>query len=201
MTPGENKKSRKGVKNVKKRILALAGVLALMAVLVVPTTALASNVGTQGATTDKASTITIVGQDYSTPVSAITFPAGAPGAVISTPTNDQTEIQVFGAAGTAKPVVALLNGSSGALKIWYTITTFSPDLTDSTEKYLISTKGAVCADADAVNLPVVFTTLTESASTITNGAGNEMDLYLVLTLGAAAGGTGSSTITIFGETP
>ncbi len=186
---------------MKKRILALAGVLTLVAVLVMPMAAFADNTGTQGASTNKAATIVIQDQLYATTVSTITFPGGAPSAVISTPTNGVgVQVQGFGGATVAKPVVTLLNGSAGVLKIWYTIATFSNSVAAS-EKYLINAKAAACADVAAVNVAVVFDTLTDSGVQITNGAGNEKDLYLVLTLGALAGKSGTSLITILGETP
>lgn len=181
---------------MKKKILSLGMVLALLA-MALPMAVFATNEGTQSATSSKATSITIMGQDYTTAVTTITFPVGAPSAVISNPSNGTTT-QGFGGAGVAKPVVTLLNGSTGVLKIWYTIATFSNGVAAS-EKYLIAAKGAAVANEAAVNVAVVFGTLTDSLITITNGAGNEKDLYLVLTLSALAGKTGTSLITILGE--
>lgn len=86
------------------------------------------------------------------------------------------------------------------MKIWYTITAFANSVAAS-EKYLINAKAAACANVDAVNVTVIFDTPTDSGIQILTGAGNEKDLYLVLTLGAVAGKTGTSAITILGESP
>lgn len=145
--------------------------------------------------------IVIKGQDYSTDVSNITFPAGDSSAVVSNPSNG-TNTQVFGDAGIAKPVVTLYNGSGGNLIIWYNITTFTctPSIV-SAEHYLVNTKGGACADADTVSNAVTFDTDTTTGVTITNGAGNEKDFYLKVTLGSSSGKSGTSTLTILGETP
>lgn len=143
--------------------------------------------------------IEIRGQDYSTAVTNITFPAGDPSAVISNPSNG-TNTQVFGDAGIAKPVVTLYNGNGAPLTIWYNMSVWTDAV--STEHYLINDKGAACANADAVSNLAVFDTDTKSAGStqITNGVGNEKDLYLKVTLGASWGKDGESTLTILGET-
>ncbi len=186
---------------MEKKILILVGVLALAMTLVASVTVLATNIATQGATTNKATTIEVRAQDYTTTVSTITFPAGAPSAEVSLPTNGVgAEVQTFGAAGTAKPVVTLFNGSAGVLTIWYNITTFTNSAVSS-ENYLINGKAAACANAAAITGTVTFGTDTNTSTTITNGAGNEKDLYLKVTLSALAGKSGASTLTILGETP
>lgn len=185
---------------VENKILALASVLALAATLFISATVLAgTNDASQSATTNKATTISVNNQDYSTNVSTITFPAGLPNAVISNPSNG-TQSQVLGGAGTAKPVVTLLNSSGGTLIIWYNITTFENGVA-SGEDYVIKTKAAECANAAAIDQVVSFDANTTATTQITTGAGNEKDLYLKLTLSSLAGKTGTSTLTILGETP
>lgn len=142
--------------------------------------------------------IEIRAQNYTTSVSTITFPQGAPGATVSNPSNSAGNTQTFGGAGTAKPVVTLYNGSAGTLKIWYNITTFTNGIVSS-ENYLVNNKGAACADASCITNAVTFDTNTDTGTTITAGAGNEKDFYLKIVLSAVAGKTGNSTLTILGE--
>ena len=183
---------------MKKRILALAGVLALVAVLVVPMVAMATHQAEQSASTGSATTINIRAQDYTTAVADITFPAGTPSTEVSNPSNDKPETQILGDAGTAKPVVTLFNGSSVTYTIWYNITTFTNDVV-SNEYYLINAKGGGCADAGAITDAVTFDTDTATTTTIEAGAGKEKDLYLKIVLSDVAGQSGSSTLTILGE--
>lgn len=143
--------------------------------------------------------IQIRAQDYSTAVSAITFPEGAPGATVSTPYNDADgsgSPQAFGTPGT--PVVTLFNGGSVTYTIWYNITTFTNNIVSS-ENYLINDKGAACTSADSITNAVTFGEDTTTTTTIAAGAGNEKDLYLKITLSDVAGKTGISTLTILGE--
>ena len=147
--------------------------------------------------------IEVRAQDYTTSVSTITFPEGATGVTISAPFNNVDTVtapQVFGGAGTAKPVVTLYNGSGGSLIIWYNITTFTNGVVSS-ENYLVNNKGAACADASCIAGAVTFDADTTTGTTITAGAGNEKDLYLKTILSSSAGRSGSSTLTILGETP
>ncbi len=94
--------------------------------------------------------------------------------------------------------MTLLNGGSATYTIWYGITTFTNGVVAS-EYYLVNDKGAACADASAVSNAVTFDTPTSTGVTIAPGAGNEKDLYLKITLSSVAGESGSSTITILGE--
>lgn len=147
--------------------------------------------------------IEVRAQNYTSSVSIITFLEGAPGSTISQPYNDvdgSGNPQVFGGAGTAKPVVTLYNGGAGSLIIWYNITTFTNSIVSS-EYYLVNNKGGAVADADAINNLATFDTNTTTGTTIAVGAGNEKDLYLKITLSSVAAKSGSSTLTILGETP
>ncbi|HBA36939.1 TPA: hypothetical protein DCZ15_03650 [Candidatus Falkowbacteria bacterium] len=147
--------------------------------------------------------IEVRAQNYTTAISTITFPEGAPETTVSQPYNDIDGVgspQIFGGAGIAKPVVTLYNGGGTGLIIWYNITTFTNGIV-SDEYYLINDKGAICADASAINNAAVFDTDTDTGTTIAAGAGNEKDLYLKTVLSLVAGKTGNSTLTILGETP
>ncbi len=185
-----------------KKLLTLAAIISLLGIMVSPMTVMADNTADQSASTSSATSIVIRAQDYTTTVAAITFPAGAPGATISAPTNDQTQTQTFGAAGAAKPVVTLVNTADVQYTIWYTISSFTNGVVDS-ENYLINAYGAECANADAITGTVTFDANTTTAATIGAadgvGHGDEKDLYLKITLSSVAGKTGTSTITILGE--
>jgi len=154
-------------------------------------------------TAELSTAIEIRAQNYTTLVSNITFPEDAPGATVSQPYNDidgSGNPQTFGGAGVAKPVVTLYNGGASTLTIWYNITTFTNGVV-SNEYYLINDKGAACADVNAITNAVTFDTNITTGTTIAQGAGNEKDLYLKIALSASAGKTGTSTLTILGETP
>jgi hypothetical protein len=150
------------------------------------------------ATAGFSAAIDIRAQNYTTSVSTITFPQGAPETTISQPYNSQSETQIFGGAGTAKPVVTLYNSGASTLKIWYNISTFTNDIVIS-EYYLVNNKGAACANESCISNSVIFDTDTDTGITIAAGVGNEKDFYLKIVLSAIAGKTGNSTLTILGE--
>jgi len=153
------------------------------------------------ATAGFSSTIDIRAQNYTTSVSTITFPEGASGATISQPYNNingSGNPQIFGGAGTAKPVVTLYNNSGGSMKIWYNVTTFTNDIVIS-EYYLVNSKGGACTSADCITSSVTFDANTDTGITIAAGAGNEKDFYLKTVLSSIASKSGNSTLTILGE--
>lgn len=143
--------------------------------------------------------IEIRAQDYTTAVTSITFPQAEPGATVSNPSNSESETQTFGGAGSAKPVVTLVNTDSGnAYTIWYNITTWDPAGVVASEDYVIKDKAAACVVGDVTNA-VTFGTDTISVGPTTIAASGEMDLYLKVGLSAAYGKSGTSTLTILGE--
>lgn len=150
------------------------------------------------ATAGFSSTIEIRAQNYTTSVSTVTFPQGAPSATISAPTNNIGNTQTFGGAGTAKPVITLYNGSASTMKIWYNISTFTNDIVIG-ENYLVNSKGGACADASCIANSVIFDANTDTGTTIATGAGNEKDFYLKAVLSSIANKSGNSTLTILGE--
>ncbi len=194
---------------MKKRILVLATVLALVAAMIVPMAAIAGdNDATQSASTSKATTISVCAQDYSTVAGTITFPEGAPGAVVSTPYNNSDGTgspQTLAAAADGKPVVTLVNTSAVAFKIWYNITAWTPADVVASESYVIVAKAAGCALATAIDNAVTFDTDTidGDATTIaaTGGDTAKKDLYLKISLTADEyGKSATSTLSILGET-
>jgi len=157
--------------------------------------------GTGTITLPLSSAIEIRSQNYTSPVSTITFPEDAPGVTVSLPYNNvdgSGNPQAFGTPqGT--PVVTLYNSGSVTYTIWYNITTFTEGIVAS-ENYLINDKGDACASADAITDAVTFDADTNTTTTIAAGAGNEKDLYLKITLSEVAAKSGTSTLTILGET-
>lgn len=146
--------------------------------------------------------IEVRAQNYTTAVSSITFPQSPPGSDVTQPYNDVNgsgSPQAFGSAGVAKPVVTLYNGGAVSLTVWYNITTFTNG-TVASEGYLVNGKGAACANAAAITGSVTFDADTSTGVSIAAGAGNEKDLYLKTTLSGLAAKSGSSTLTILGET-
>lgn len=187
---------------MKKRILALTGVLVLVAVLIVPMGVLADNEATQGASTTKATTILIRDQLDAADVTTITFPAGAPDATIANPSNSAAQSQVLTAVAADATPIALLT-SDTAYKIWYTIT----DLGTWDDAVAMEELHTIAVDAEltlaafqaAGKEITVWDTPTDSLQSI--AVGTPLEFYLTVQLEAATGKTGTSTLTILGETP
>lgn len=166
--------------------------------------AMASNTATQQASTSTATTITIVGKSADSAITTITFPQGTPGATISNPYNDvdtASDAQVLHASAS-EPVVRLKNTAGVTYNVTLEITTWNAtyniaasegyNLVDTSTTNIASiTDNNLSAngDANSVSTGVSMTTGTYKA------------LYLELILGTAAGRSGSSTLTILGETP
>ena len=177
----------------KKLVSIILGITLTAAAI--PTVALAANNAEQSATTNAATTIGINAQDGETAVTTITFPAGDIGTEVSNPTNSEAETQVFGGAGTAKPVVTL--DSPAAYSVWFQVEDFSSSVVAS-ESFALLESGAACADATALASSMTLDdTPYDSGVDITDAA--VMDLYLKVTLGSVAGETGTSTLTVLGE--
>ena len=186
---------------MKKRILAIGIVLGLITVLAVPMAVLAGHQAGQGASTAQATSITIVGKTATSTavVSTITFPEGSTGAVISDPYSDavgagEATPQLLDAA-SSKPVVQLKNGSVGTLKVWLAITAWTDAV--ASERYELSDP-LTTTTSDLSGATALTTTSTDTGSTI--GADAYLALYLEVTLSASAGASGTSTLTVLGET-
>jgi len=180
---------------VNKKVISIILGIALASAAAIPAVVLAANNAEQYASTNQATTISLKDQAAETDITTITFPAGDPGATVSNPSNSESQEQVFGSAGVAKPVVTL--DSPANYTVWYQAENFTNSVVAS-EHFALLSSGAECADADAVSTAM---TLDDSPYTtgisITDAA--VMDLYLKVTLGAVAGENGQSTLTILGE--
>lgn len=189
---------------MKKRILTLAVTLALVAALVVPMAALATNEAGQAASTSQATTILIVGHSTDVGVTTITFPAGLPSATISAPYNSDNgsgNPQVLHASAS-KPVVRLKNTSGGTLTVWLEITSWTgganrPVVSEDFELVPVGTTTITVVD-DVLSTDGLAATV-NTGVTITNG--EYKALYLEVVLSALAGKSGTSTLTILGESP
>jgi hypothetical protein len=190
----------KGEKGEKK-ILALAGVLVLMATLAVSVTVLAiDNAATQTASSAKATSISIVGKLADTAVTTITFPVGAPSATVSTPYNSVEgagDPQVL-SGSVSEPVARLKNTSGGTLSVWLGITTWSEGVATSEDYELVVTTDTTVAVVD--NVLSVDGNAADADTNITIPTTEYKALYLELNLSALAGKTGTSTLTVLGET-
>ena len=186
---------------MEKKILFLVGVLVLAATLIVSVTVLASNEATQSASSAKATTVTVVGKVADTAIATITFPEGAPSATVSVPYNDvdTSSDPQFLDTTASEPVVRLKNTSTGTLNVWLEITTWANGVAASEDYELVVTTDAAVAVVDNVlssngNAASVDTTVQIPTT-------EYRALYLELVLSSLAGKTGTSTLTVLGETP
>jgi len=162
----------------------------------------ADNDATQEASTAQATTLHILRKATAdTSVTTITFPEGAPNAEVQVPYNDvdgSDDPQVV-ASSDSEPVVRLKNTSAGSLKAHLSITTWTNSTVAAQNFKLVATT--------TTNVNAVDDTLSSDGNAatvdtgVTIGADEYRALYLKVTLGANAGKTGNSTITVLGETP
>lgn len=162
---------------------------------------LAANTATQEASTAQATSISVVGKVADDAITTITFPQGAPGATVSNPYNDvdtDSDPQ-FLDGSSSEPVVRLLNSSGGALNVTLGIDTWTNGIVASEDYELVpvattnisSVASVLSADGNSASVD----TGVQIASSAYNG------LYLELVLSSVAAKTGTSTLTILGETP
>lgn len=161
----------------------------------------AANTATQSASTAAATTISVVGKSADTAVATITFPQGSPGATISVPYNDVdtvTDAQVL--SGTvSEPVVRLKNTSAGTLNVTLEITTWENGVAASEDYELVppaTTTVSVVNDVLSADGSAASVDTAVGIATTAYGA-----LYLELVLSGLASVTGTSTLTVLGETP
>ncbi len=161
--------------------------------------AYAANSATQSASTAAATTISVVAKTADTDVTTITFPQGSPGATVSTPYNnidDVADAQVL--SGTvSEPVVRLKNTSAGALTVTLAITSW--------------TSGVVASEDYELIAPATTTVATLTKALSTDGSAASVDttysiassaygaLYLETVLSGLASVTGTSTLSVLGE--
>ena len=161
---------------------------------------LATNEATQQASSGSATTISVVGKVADTAITTITFPQGAPSATVSDPYNDvdtSSDPQVL--SGTvSEPVVRLKNGSGVDYNVTLEITTWTNGVAASEDYELVVATDAtvavvdnvLSADGNAASVPTA----------ISIPSAGYKALYLELVLSAVAGKTGTSKLTVLGET-
>ncbi len=161
----------------------------------------AAHTSTQEASTSAATTISVVAKAADTGITTITFPQGAPNATIPVPFNNVNGVgspQVLHSS-TSEPVVRLKNTSAGNLLVTLEITTWTNGVAASEDYELVATGTTTITVVDDAlsadgNVATVATGVTMAASAY-------RALYLELVLSGVAGKTGTSTLTVLGETP
>src|SRR3989338_7292480 len=152
---------------------------------------LAGNTSTQSASTAADTTIT-----------TITFPEGAASATVSNPYNDVdtvSDAQVLHAT-TSEPVVRLKNTSGGALNISLSISSWTGTIAASEGYALSDPATTTTSTVTDSNLSTDGTDgLSPVATGVSVGAASYKALYLELILSSSAGATGTSTLTVLGE--
>ncbi len=186
---------------MKKGILALAMVLALVGVLVMPMAALADNGADQSASTDLATTILIRNIGDNTTVASITFPSATGGSVVSNPSCDYPETQVLTATESEATPVAILTSTTAYNALWYNVTSVSAwgDVVASEKLYTIAIDGNFSLTTFGTNAYNMTVWGTDQETTQSLVANVDKELYLQVTLKSVAGLTGTSTLTVLGE--
>jgi ABC-type phosphate transport system substrate-binding protein len=199
-------KNNKEVYHMKKRILTLSIVLALVATMVMPMAALASNSAGQGASTF-ATTIGIVSKTGSdTDVANIYFPAADPGTTVSIPFNPddpfESGIPYFQVLSdtVSEPVVKLKNTSAEEFMVWLSITGWENGVVTQ-ERYELVAAGSTDVDAVTQTLSSDGSANTVPTSVNIAASGGYLDLYLEVDLINTAGVGGGSVLTILGSIP
>ena len=161
---------------------------------------LAANTANQSASSSSATTISVVGKVADTAITTITFPEAAPSATVSAPYNDvdtTTDPQVL--SGTvSEPVVRLKNGSGVDYNVTLEITTWTNGVAASEDYELVVTTDNTVAVVD--NVLSADGNAASVATGISIPTTEYKALYLELVLSAMAGKTGTSTLTVLGET-
>jgi len=172
----------------------------VVTVLVMPMGVTAANSASQSASTSQSTTISIRNIGDTTDVTTITFPSGAPGTSITNPTGNG-DTQNLTSTGTEASPVAILT-SNTQYTIWYSVTdTSSWDATVASERlYTIAINGSLTLDNFNTNATQITSWGTASNSSQTVGpTGTAKELYLGVTLESVSGKSGTSTLTILGE--
>lgn len=188
-------------KNLKKFISLTILVLAITLMTQI-TIVDATHEATQEASTSKSTSLTIVGKTATSTavVGTITFPAGQPSAVISNPSSDaagENEATVQFLDGSAsEPVAQISNTTAGNLKVWVERGAWTAAVTS--QRYQLVAPATVNI-SDLSGQSALTDTSTDSTSTVNASAW--LAFYLEVTLSANAGKSGTSSITILGETP
>ena len=190
---------------MEKKILALTGALVLAATLIVSEAVLAAHQATQEASTAKATTFLIGGTETTTKdtaVSTITFPEAAPGTTVDAPYNNvdgSGDPQVLSST-TSEPAVKIKNThASASYNVVLEITTWTNSLVDK-EYYNLAGDGVTTIDTVTTELSVANGGANTVSTGVSIGAATYKDLYLKLGLTSVGGKTGTSTLSVLGET-
>ena len=190
---------------MEKKILALAGALVLVAILIVSEAVLAAYQATQEASTAKATTFLIGGTETTTKdtaVSTITFPEAAPEATVDAPYNDidsSGDPQVLSTTAS-EPAVKIKNThASASYNVVLEITTWTNSLVDK-EYYNLAGDGVTTIDTVTTELSAANGGANTVSTGVSIGAATYKDLYLKLGLTSVSGKTGTSTLSVLGET-
>ena len=190
---------------MEKKILALTGALVLVATLIVSGAVLAAYQATQQASTAKATTFLIGGTETTTKdtaVSTITFPEAAPGTTVDAPYNNvdgSADPQVLSATAS-EPAVKIKNThASASYNVVLEITTWTNSLVDK-EYYNLAGDGVTTIDTVTTELSVANGGANTVSTGVSIGAATYKDLYLKLGLTSVGGKTGTSTLSVLGET-
>ena len=190
---------------MEKKILALAGVLVLAATLIVSVAVLAAHQATQEASTAKATTFLIGGTETTTKdtaVSTITFPEAVPGTTVDAPYNDidsSGDPQVLSTTAS-EPAVKIKNThASASYNVVLEITTWTNSLVDK-EYYNLAGDGVTTIDTVTTELSAANGGANTVSTGVSIGAATYKDLYLKLGLTSVSGKTGTSTLSVLGET-
>ena len=149
-----------------------------------------------------ATTIHIVGKADNTAVGTITFPEGAPSAVISDPYNniDGSGDPQFLDSSASEPVARLRNTDAGNLLVTLEVSAWTNAV--ASERYELVGTGTTNITSVTKNLCTAGCGGTSTVQTgYTINASAYAALYLEITLSASAGKSGQSTLTVLGETP
>ena len=160
---------------------------------------LAANTSTQSASTQSATTISVMGKVADTAITTITFPQAAPSATVSASYNDvdtSSDPQVLSST-VSEPVVRLKNTAGVTYNVTLEIATWTNGVAAAEDYELVATT--------ATGTAAVAQVLSADGNAATVVTGVSMDtatykaLYLELGLSAMAGKTGTSTLTVLGE--
>ena len=187
------------INKVENKILILVSVLALIITLAAQTTVLATNEATQSATTNSATTILIRNVADSADVATITFPSGAPSAVISNPTGN-SDLQVLTATASEAAPVALLTSTTN-YTLWYNVTSTATwgDAVTSEKLYTQTLAADLNLTDFGTNAYDMTVWGTDQETTQTLVANTDKEFFLQVTLSASSGKTETSTLSVWVE--
>jgi hypothetical protein len=181
-------------------VLVLTLAIAMTGVLGGASYVLAANTATQQASSGSATTISVVGKAADNAITTITFPEGAPSSTVSAPYNDvdTSSDPQFLDSSDSEPVVRLKNTAGVTYNVTLEITTWTNGVAASEDYELVATG---TTNISAVTSPLSTDGNAASVATgVSMASATYKALYLELVLSAVAGKTGTSTLTVLGET-